>query len=326
MIGACIALGAQMLVEVQAGEALNDITGVAFSAGRRGVARERVLRTDFSERGRSWWRAQSPQRKPRRLSPGPIASRTRQIPAKTPTLPPLAAKRTACLAPISIAGLAMGLAAGVKLSFLTPAAVLTVGVIVIAGRGQRLRTAVAWIVPMVATGGFWYVRNLVAVGNPIPYIHHLGPISLPDRSATSRCVPVTRCRITSPTRTCGATRLPRPPRLARPVLAVTVIGSRSSRSTPSLRRRADPAAASARRRHHRDRIPFTPLTAAGVRASRSRSSGTSATSLPRSPSRSRSCRAFRRRGRPPNGAAACSPGWSCSSGDHRLLVDGSTVT
>jgi hypothetical protein len=32
---------------------------------------------------------------------------------------------------------------------------------------------------MVAAGGYWYVRNLVAVGNPIPYIGSVGPISLP---------------------------------------------------------------------------------------------------------------------------------------------------
>ena len=32
---------------------------------------------------------------------------------------------------------------------------------------------------MLAAGGYWYVRNLIAVGNPIPYIGSLGPISLP---------------------------------------------------------------------------------------------------------------------------------------------------
>ena len=32
---------------------------------------------------------------------------------------------------------------------------------------------------MLAAGGYWYVRNLIAVGNPIPYIGSIGPISLP---------------------------------------------------------------------------------------------------------------------------------------------------
>ena len=32
---------------------------------------------------------------------------------------------------------------------------------------------------MLAAGGYWYVRNLIAVGNPIPYVGSLGPISLP---------------------------------------------------------------------------------------------------------------------------------------------------
>ncbi len=31
----------------------------------------------------------------------------------------------------------------------------------------------------LAGGGYWYLRNLAHVGNPLPWVHHLGPISLP---------------------------------------------------------------------------------------------------------------------------------------------------
>ena len=31
----------------------------------------------------------------------------------------------------------------------------------------------------LAGGGYWYLRNLVHSGNPLPWVHHLGPISLP---------------------------------------------------------------------------------------------------------------------------------------------------
>jgi hypothetical protein len=186
LIGASVALGAQMLVEFQAGEALNDITGVAFTlaaaallvngyAGRRSAGEAGRISAKGGEAGAEPGSA----RETRRLAPlWRIAPQTRQIDPGTPGPAPFAAaSRT--LAPIAIAGLAMGIAAGIKLSFLTPAAVLTVGVILIARRGERMRTGAAWILPMALTGGFWYVRNLVAVGNPIPYIHHLGPISLP---------------------------------------------------------------------------------------------------------------------------------------------------
>jgi hypothetical protein len=71
------------------------------------------------------------------------------------------------------------LAAGTKLSFLAPVIALWVGLIVIAGRGERVRTAVWFGLPAFAAAGYWYIRNLVAIGNPIPYTS-FGPLGLPS--------------------------------------------------------------------------------------------------------------------------------------------------
>jgi hypothetical protein len=81
-----------------------------------------------------------------------------------------------------VAGLAAGLAAGTKLNFLLPAAVLVLGVVTIAPRGKRWRTLAAAGLPALAGGGYWYLRNLLHAGNPLPWIHHLGPIALPAPS------------------------------------------------------------------------------------------------------------------------------------------------
>jgi hypothetical protein len=81
--------------------------------------------------------------------------------------------------PYLVVGLAAGLAAGTKLNFLLPAAVLVIGVAVIAPRGRRLRALVASSLAALAGGGYWYLRNLIHTGNPLPWIHHLGPIDLP---------------------------------------------------------------------------------------------------------------------------------------------------
>jgi hypothetical protein len=78
-----------------------------------------------------------------------------------------------------VVGLAAGLAAGTKLNFLLPAAVLVVGMAVIAPRGGRGRTFTAASLAALAGGGYWYLRNLVHSGNPLPWIQHLGPIDLP---------------------------------------------------------------------------------------------------------------------------------------------------
>jgi hypothetical protein len=144
-----VALGSQSLVEFQAGEALNDITGVAFV-----LAAVALLVNGYAT----------------------VATGERAVTAGTAAA---VTGRTIPGAALAVAGIAAGLAAGTKLSFLAPVAALTVAVIVIAPRTTRLRAAALWAIPMLAAGGYWYVRNLIAVGNPIPYVGSLGPISLP---------------------------------------------------------------------------------------------------------------------------------------------------
>jgi hypothetical protein len=78
-----------------------------------------------------------------------------------------------------IVGLAVGLAAGTKLNFLLPAAVLVLGLTALAPGGRRWWTLVCAGGVALAGGGYWYLRNLIQAGNPLPWIHHLGPISLP---------------------------------------------------------------------------------------------------------------------------------------------------
>ena len=115
LIGGAVALGAQMLVEFQAGEALNDITGVAFV-----LAAAALLVNGYAAGvGRSGTGSGWPDG--RRIATGALV----------------------------VGGLAAGLAAGVKLSFLAPVAALTVGVVAIAPAGMRRAAAVAWTAPML---------------------------------------------------------------------------------------------------------------------------------------------------------------------------------
>ncbi len=79
-----------------------------------------------------------------------------------------------------VVGLAAGLAAGTKLNFLLPAAALVTGLVAISPRGGRWRALAATGLAALAGGGYWYLRNLVHTGNPLPWVRHLGPISLPD--------------------------------------------------------------------------------------------------------------------------------------------------
>jgi hypothetical protein len=77
------------------------------------------------------------------------------------------------------AGLAAGHAAGTRVTALAMAAALTVAVVVLAPAGRRAAAFGWWTLAALAGGAFWYLRNLVVAGNPIPEVERLGPISLP---------------------------------------------------------------------------------------------------------------------------------------------------
>jgi len=172
LIGASVALGSQSLVEFQAGEALNDITGVAFVLAAAAILVNGYAARTAAGAGVS---GSEPATAPGMFDAGRLTFRG--VAGTDPDGP--ATGRVIQPVALAAAGIAAGLAAGIKLSFLAPVAALTVAVVVIAPRTTRLRAAALWGIPMLAAGGYWYVRNLIAVGNPIPYIGSIGPISLP---------------------------------------------------------------------------------------------------------------------------------------------------
>jgi hypothetical protein len=80
---------------------------------------------------------------------------------------------------VAAAGLATGLAVGTKSTAVAMAAGLTLAVLVLAPAGRRWAAAGWWFIPAFLGGGYWYLRNLIVAGNPLPQATSLGPISLP---------------------------------------------------------------------------------------------------------------------------------------------------
>ena len=83
------------------------------------------------------------------------------------------------LGALAIVGLCAGLAAGVKLNYLAPAAALVIGMILVSAPGARRRTAAAVGLPLLAGCAYWYPRNLLHSGSPLPWVKSLGPLELP---------------------------------------------------------------------------------------------------------------------------------------------------
>ena len=82
-------------------------------------------------------------------------------------------------AALVLAALSAGLAIGVKLTVAAPVLALTIGVIAIAPHRRRLATAGWWLGPLIVAGGFWYARNLIAIGNPLPWTSFAGVLPTP---------------------------------------------------------------------------------------------------------------------------------------------------
>jgi len=89
---------------------------------------------------------------------------------------------------MAVGGLAVGLAAGTKVTALAPAFLVTCAVIYATVPGRRLKAAGIWLGAAFAGGGWWYLRNLVKAGNPLPQIEKIGPLDLPgpDRLQVGR--------------------------------------------------------------------------------------------------------------------------------------------
>ena len=155
LVAGAIVLDAGVMIETQPGEGRNDIMGLAFL-----IAFAAFLINGHQRRAPKDGAVQdAPERDAPLLDKGPLI----------------------------VAGIAAGLAASVKFTFLIPVVAITLGVVLFSGRGRRFTTA--WVLGLstFVVGGYWYVRAMIKTGgNPIPY----------SASARCTCPSPTRCRST----------------------------------------------------------------------------------------------------------------------------------
>jgi hypothetical protein len=150
VLAIALVLDANTLLLYQPGDAKNDTCGLFFLLASAAI----LVNADAQ----------------RRVAAGTARTFHSGGPALRPVLPNGA---------LIVAGLAAGLALGTKLNLLAPFALLTLGVIAVSA-GYRWRATWVWVTSSLVTGGFWFIRNLINAGNPLPWIK-AGPLPGPDQ-------------------------------------------------------------------------------------------------------------------------------------------------
>jgi hypothetical protein len=172
VVAAAIVLECHTLVVREPGAAKNDLMAAALLLAAAAILVNALPRVS---RG---WRGGGGSRTARGLPAGPPPPR--QDPrASEPHAMARASEARGTAWAIAAAGLATGLAVGTKSTAVAMAAALTLAVIVLAPTGRRLAVAGWWFIPALLGGGYWYLRNLIVAGNPLPQATGLGPLSLP---------------------------------------------------------------------------------------------------------------------------------------------------
>ncbi len=164
VIAAAIVLECHTLVVREPGAAKNDLMAAALL-----LAAAAILVNALPRVSRGW-------RGGRGVEDGPWPARSAPLP---PRQDPRANEPRALMWAIAAAGLATGLAVGTKSTAVAMAAALTLAVIALAPTGRRWAACGWWFVPALLGGGYWYLRNLIVAGNPLPQATSIGPISLP---------------------------------------------------------------------------------------------------------------------------------------------------
>jgi len=177
VVAAAIVLSSHTLVVREPGAAKNDVMAAALLLATIAIL---VSRETYLARV-AWGRGAGQARRPvfRR---GSDLGRPHNAEAKNPAPdrhPSPTTGPASQMLSLAVAGLATGLAVGTKSTALAMAAALTVAVIALAPAGGRWVAAGWWTLAALAGGGYWYLRNLIVVGNPLPQLESLGPTSLP---------------------------------------------------------------------------------------------------------------------------------------------------